>query len=81
MSTKSIILFALDILIFVGLLKLGFKTFKEVKRCFLFLIKPDLLSIFDKTYEKDFNYTYKFILVVIIPMSIIVFIEMYLFYS
>ena len=49
-------------------------------RFIIYLIKPDIVSIIDKEYDNDFNYTHKFLFVVII-MLIIGSAEFYLFYN
>ncbi len=79
MSLKSIIILSTDVLLFILLLKLVFGSFKEVKKCVYYLIKPDIISIIDKDYNNDFNYTYKFLFVALL-MVIIGFIEFYFFY-
>ena len=79
MSLKSIIILSTDVLLFILLLKLLFGSFKEVKKCVYYLIKPDIISIIDKDYNNDFNYTYKFLFVALL-MVIIGFIEFYFFY-
>jgi hypothetical protein len=80
MSDKTIVILSLDIFIFILLLKIVFGSFKRIKSCFYYLIKPDIVSIIDKEYDNDFNYTHKFLFVVII-MLIIGFAEFYLFYD
>ena len=66
MSEKTITILSIDFLIFILLLKLVFGSFKQIKKCFYYLIKPDILSIIQKDYDNDFNYTYKFLFVVLI---------------
>ena len=64
MSEKTITILLIDFLIFILLLKLVFGSFKEIKKCFYYLIKPNILSIIQKDYDNDFNYTHKFLFVV-----------------
>ena len=75
MSNKVILILILDILIFILLLKLVFRSWKEFKRCLYYLIKPDFISMIEKDWHKDFRYTLKFTFVIII-MVIIVFLEL-----
>lgn len=79
MSTKTILLISADLLIFMIVTKIVFGNFKEFKRGLFYLFKPDIVSIIDKTWDKDFNYTHKFLFVVIV-MVIIGLIEFYVFY-
>ena len=79
MTEKTIILLTVDFLIFMLLLKLVFKSFKEIKKCFYYLIKPDILSIFQKDFDNDFTYTHKFLFVVLI-MAVLGLIEVAIFY-
>jgi len=79
MSSKSIILILIDLFIFFVLLRLVIGNFKEIKKCFWFLIKPDIISIVDKSFTKDFNYTYRFLFVAII-MFVIICGEIFFFY-
>ena len=78
MSDKTVIILSLDFLIFLLLLKVVFGSFKQIKKCFYYLIKPDIASIIDKDYDNDFNYTHKFLFIVIL-MVIIGFLEFYFF--
>lgn len=80
MSAKSIILIVVDLIIFIGLLKLVFRSFKEVKRCIYYMIKPNILSIAVKDYDNDFNYTHRFLFFIVAPMIVIVSLEVYFFY-
>ena len=64
MSEKTITILLIDFLIFILLLKLVFGSFKEIKKCIYYLIKPNILSIIQKDYDNDFNYTHKFLFVV-----------------
>lgn len=66
MSEKTITILLIDFLIFILLLKLVFGNFKEIKKCFYYLIKPNIISIIQKDYDNDFNYTHKFLFVVLI---------------
>ena len=66
MSEKTITILLIDFLIFILLLKLVFGSFKEIKKCIYYLIKPNILSIIQKDYDNDFNYTHKFLFVVFI---------------
>ena len=79
MSNKTILILSIDFLIFIILMRLFFHNLKEIKRCLCYLIKPDIFSIMDKDYDNDFNYTHKFLFVVVI-MVLISFVEFYLFY-
>ena len=79
MTEKTIILLTVDFLIFMLLLKLVFKSFKEIKKCFYYLTKPDILSIFQKDFDNDFTYTHKFLFVVLI-MAVLGLIEVAIFY-
>ena len=78
MSDKLIIILLIDFLISLILLKLVFGSYKEVKKCLYYLVKPDIVSIVNKDYDNDFNYTYKFLFVTIL-LVIIGFIEFYFF--
>lgn len=55
MSSKTLLFVLADLVIFIFLLRLVFRSFKEIKNCFFYLIKPDIISIIDKSYTKDFN--------------------------
>ena len=79
MSVKLIIILLVDILLFILLLRLVFGSFKEIKKCFYYLVMPDIVSIIYKDFDNDFKYTHKFLFVVIL-MVITVFIEAYFFY-
>ena len=79
MSDKLIIILSIDLLIFLLLLKLIFGSIKEIKRCLYYLIKPDILSIIDKDFDKDISYTTKFIFIIVL-IFIIGLIEFYFFY-
>lgn len=79
MSEKTITILSIDFLIFILLLKIVFGSFKQVKKCLYYLIKPDILSIIQKDYDNDFNYTYKFLFVVFI-MVVLGLSEFALFY-
>lgn len=63
----------------VLLLKLVFGSFSQIKKWFYYLIKPNIVSIIEKDYDNDFNYTHKFLLIVICSV-IIGFAEIYFFY-
>lgn len=63
----------------VLLLKLVFGSFSQIKKCVYYLIKPNIVSIIEKDYDNDFNYTHKFLLIVICSV-IIGFAEIYFFY-
>jgi hypothetical protein len=79
MSEKTIILLLINTLIFIGILRLVFRSFKVIKKCFFYLIKPDIVSIIDNSYNKDFKYTNRFLFVIILMIAIGV-IEFVLFY-
>ena len=80
MSGKLIIIFLVDIFIFILLVKLILGGFKEFKKCIYYLIKPNIASIIDKDYDNDFNYTHKFLMITFL-MVIIAFLEFYFFYN
>jgi hypothetical protein len=79
MSSKTIILVCADFFIFFLLLRIIIGNIKEIKRCFWYLIKPDILSIVDKTFDKDFGYTHRLLIVAII-MFLVVFAQIAIFY-
>ena len=66
MSVKLIIILLVDILLFILLLRLVFGSFKEIKKCFYYLVMPDIVSIIYKDFDNDFKYTHKFLFVVIL---------------
>ena len=68
MSDKTITILLIDLSIFILLLKLVFGSFKEIKKCIYYLIKPNILSIIQKDYDNDFNYTHKFLFIVFIML-------------
>lgn len=70
MSEKSIILLSIDLFIFITLLKLVFGSFKEIKKCFYYLVKPNILSLIEKDYAKDLKYTDKLLLIVFVVVII-----------
>lgn len=79
MSIKLICILLTNTFLFVLLLRLVFGSFKEIKKCFYYLLMPDIVSIIYKDFDNDFKYTHKFLFVVLL-MVIITFIEFYLFY-
>ena len=79
MSEKTITILSIDFLIFILLLKIIIGNFREIKKCFYYLIKPNILSIIQKDYDNDFNYTHKFLFVVFI-MIVLGLSEFALFY-
>ena len=68
MSDKTITILLIDLSIFILLLKLVFGSFKEIKKCIYYLIKPNILSIIQNDYDNDFNYTHKFLFIVFIML-------------
>lgn len=79
MSLRSILLIIFDILVFIICARLVFKSFKEFKKAIFYIIKPNILSIIQRDFTNDFNYTYKMIFVILI-MVVIIFIEISIFY-
>ena len=79
MSDKTITILLIDLSIFILLFKLVFGSFKEIKKCIYYLIKPNILSIIQKDYDNDFNYTHKFLFIVFI-MVVLGLSEFALFY-
>lgn len=79
MSEKTLTILLIDFLIFILLLKLVFKNFKELKKCFYYLFKPNILSIIQNDYDNDFTYTHKFLFIVFI-MVVLGLSEFALFY-
>lgn len=64
MNVVIVILFNLVVLIV--LFKIFFKNFAGLKKTIYYFIKPDILSIIQKDYDKDFNYTHRMLLFLIV---------------
>lgn len=79
MSIKVILLLAFDIFVAFICIRIIFGTFKEFRRAIYYLIKPDLLSILQKDFTNDFNYTHKMLFFILI-VSIVIVAQIHIFH-
>ena len=79
MSSKSILLIIADVIIAGVLIRILFKNARSFFRSIYFYLYPDILSIIQRKYHRDFAYTHRLLFFILI-MTAIVFLEVKLFY-
>lgn len=79
MSERAFAILVFNILMLILVLRLVFKSFREVRKALYYLIKPNILSIIQNDYNNDFNYTHRFLLATVI-MVVLILIQFVLFY-
>jgi hypothetical protein len=63
MSLKGILIIGGDFVLLAVLCKLIFKDYKEVLKAFRYFFTPDIVSMLNKDYNSNFNYTHKILLI------------------
>lgn len=79
MSTKLILLLCANLIILTVCIRLIFKTFRGFLKGIWYFLKPNIVSLLQKDWDNDFNYTHRLLLVGVI-MFVVVMIEFIVFY-
>ncbi len=63
---KILIVILFNLVVPIVLLKLFFKNWAGFKKAIYYFMKPDILSIIQKDYDNDFNYTHRMLFFLIV---------------
>ncbi|MCH5720501.1 hypothetical protein [Niabella hibiscisoli] len=63
---KALIVILFNLVVLTLLFKIFFKNLTGFKKALYYFIKPDIISIIQKDYDSDFNYTHKMLFFLIV---------------
>lgn len=63
---KVLVVILFNLVVLTALLKIFFKNLTGLKKAIYYFIKPDILSVIEKDYGNDFNYTHKMLFFLIV---------------